>query len=868
MRNRGLNLTYVEDEAVDFICCQIQELLNNGQSFERAFELVLEKANKERMFHIKSKLITSNTVNIMDMLNNYLKVAWRNLVRYKFNTAINLFGLVIGLVTSIIIGLYLVNQFSYDKMYPDEERLYRINTISNLGQTPRHMNFIAAPLLPALQAELPEIEMASSLAYGLIMNKPLRYNNNTIFDYKLLSTSSDFPKMFGLNIIAGNASNVYSDLNSVMISESIAKRIFSEADPIGKIFQVSDGGQDHLFKVDAVFQDLPSNTHFKTNKQVNFNMLVSNQTAEGLNDLTLSWTSINDPGGYIKLAKGANESDVSDKINDILKKNAGDDIWYEHYLQPVNDIHLNTWGYGISAEGNLNQLYLFALIGILILVIACVNYINLTTAQASVRLKEVGVRKVIGANRGQFIAQFLIEAILISTIAIILALVVVLALIPILNSQYALNIDLSVTRNGVGLLLFILTMLLLSLLCGTYPGFYLAKLRSKDLLKSGVSAKMGGGVFRKILVTLQYGTSLTLIIATLVIIDQMNYIKSKDLGFDKEEVIYINLGPRVSIQYGQPLFNEVIGKSGVVSASLTANSLGEGGMSGNGIAIVSNGEELDEIHQVLAVDLGFLETLGLEIKQGRWFSNEFATDRSAGYVVNEAFVKHFGLEEPLGIKLSRNGRDGEIVGVVKDFNFKSVHSNIEPLVMYMSNYNQFGYTNLAVRLRPGNVSQTLSSLEESWEKVIPDNPFNYTFLDVQIDQYYKSDRNFASMFQVFSALAIFVSCLGLIGLVAFTTHKRSKEIGVRKVLGASVFRILSILSMDLIKLVFVAAVIAIPLAFYAMNHWLENFEYRISISFWSFILAVAMILVISWLSVSYISIRAAKANPVGALKQE
>lgn len=866
VRKRGLNLTYVEDEAVDFLCCQIQERMNKGDEFEKAFNAVLEQANDDGMFRLKSKLITSNSINIMDMLKNYLKIAYRNFFRYKVNTSINIFGLVIGLVTSIIIGLYIKYETSYDNMYPDVDRLYRINTISNLGQTPNHLRAISPKLLTALQGEIPEIEMMTNFDYGFV-DKPLHYNDNVFFDYRLTGVDADFSKMFGLKIIAGDASSFQENINSVLLSESMAKRVFADSDPIGKTFSIDAEVKQHIFKVDGVFKDLPSNTHFKADKWLNFDILVSTQTADGLNDFTKSWTSINDPG-YIKLAAGTNEAELVTKINTLLKRQAGDDIWYEHYIQPVKDIHLNSRGFGIEAKGNGNQLYLFALIGILILVIACVNYVNLTTAQASARLKEVGVRKVIGASRRQFVIQFLIEAVLISSVAISLALIFVFALVPTLNSNFSLQLDFSIIPNLKSIIGFLGIMLFVSLLCGTYPGFYLSRLNANQLLKTSATVKAGGGLFRKVLVTLQYATSITLIIATLIIMDQLHFLRTKDLGFDKEQVVYVQLGSQLSMRYGETLFNEVEKESGVMVSSFTGNSLGDGSMSGNGILVGDMDKDSRQMHKVLPVDYGFQQTLGLEITDGRWFSEKFATDRKEGYIVNEAFVKHFSLENPIGVKLSRNGRTGKIVGVVKDFNYQSMHSKIEPLVLFMVERNEFGYINLAVRLRPETTNETLANLKKDWENVIPDYPFKYEFLDAKIDQYYKSDSNFAAMFQVFSLLAILVSCLGLIGLVAFTTHRKSKEIGVRKVLGASVLRILHLLSLDFVKLIFVGAIIAVPLAYFFMNNWLENFEYRITISYWLFAISLVITLVLSWLSVSYISYRAARANPVDALKQE
>ncbi|NVK84683.1 MAG: hypothetical protein HWE21_10205 [Cytophagia bacterium] len=380
--------------------------------------------------------------------------------------------------------------------------------------------------------------------------------------------------------------------------------------------------------------------------------------------------------------------------------------------------------------------------------------------------------------------------------------------------------------------------------------------------------KSGGGLFRKILVVIQYATAITLIVATLIIGNQMNFLSKKDLGFDKEQVVYLKMGWRAGRKYGELLFNEVEKGSGVLAASLTSNTLGDGSLSGNGVTVgeAVGDEAKSEIHKVLAVDDGYLNALGLELTDGRWFSRDFASDRKEGFVVNEAFVRYFGLENPVGTKLARNSQKGSIIGVVKDFHFRSMHTAIEPLVMFEDDRNR--YWNIALRISPENMGNTIERLEAAWTSVIPDIPFSYEFLDDQIDQYYKSDRDFALVFQVFAGLAIAVSCLGLIGLVAFTTRRRAKEIGVRKVLGASIGGILQLLSFDFVKLIVLGALIAVPVAYYTMSQWLENFEYRISINAGAFVLGLLITIGLSWISVSYLSVKAAKSNPVDSLRTE
>lgn len=864
VRKRGLNFTYVEDEAVDFISCQIEELLAEGYSFESAFQEAFQQAAEEGMFNLKTRLITPKSIYTMDMLANYLKVAFRNFTKYKVNSAINLLGLVLSLTASIIIGLYLKYEYSFDKDFPNLNRLYRVNTISNLSQNTSYLNAVSGMLVPVIDNELPEVELASDLAI-IISNQPLKANGSVFFNYRLSGVSEDFIEMFNLIEVKGSLKAPFQTLNGIAISERQALKIFGEEDPIGQSFAIEQNQKVYSFLVQAVYKDLPANTHFEEGNWNGFDMLVSMETARAIPSNQPSWTSVNSPA-YVRLAPGASEETVNAKMNELVLKHHGNEIWYEHYLQPVSDIHLNSREDGIDSAGNVRQLRLFGLIGVIILMIACINYVNLTTAQASVRLKEVGVRKVIGARRRQFVIQFLVEAALISLVGLVVSTLLVLVLIPFLNGNFGLHLSFDLTGEWQSMLGLMGLMLLVSLLCGTYPGWYLSRLRANVLLRSSASVKSGGGIFRKILVVVQYATSITLIVATLIIGRQMNFLSEKDLGFDKEQVLYLKMGWQAGYKFGELLFNEVSKESGVLAASLTSNTLADGSMSGNGMTVGEGENEVREMHQVLAVDDGYLAALGLELTAGRWFSEDFASDRKEGFVVNEAFVKHFNLENPIGTKLARNSQNGTIIGVVKDFHFKSMHTAIEPLVMFEEEKDR--YWNIALRISPENMGNTLERLESSWTSVIPDFPFTYEFLDDQIDQYYKSDRDFALVFKVFAGLAIVVSCLGLIGLVAFTTRRRAKEIGVRKVLGASVGTILQLLSLDYVKLILLAALLAVPVAYYTMSQWLQNFEYRVSIHAGVFVIGLLITVALSWISVSYLSVKAAKSNPVDSLRTE
>lgn len=866
VRTRRLKSFMLENELIDFVSCSVEDQLLAGESFDDALASVLRELSVEDIAKAQKTTVNLRKPNLIDMLQNYLKIAYRNFFKYKVNTAINVFGLLLGLSTSIIIGLYLKHEFSFDNMHPDIEQLYRVNSISYMRETPTHIDAVSPKLRDIALAEIPEITHASDL-YFMFYNKPLKRGEESFFNLRFGAVQSDFFEMFYLPVIRGKVESLYASPNGVFLSESLAERVFGEEDPIGQVLTLAADNGDHELEVRGIFQSMPQNSHFQADRWSNFDMLTSMESNHLMTENNYSWSSIQN-SMYVKLAPGTDEQTVNDKLNELLKSNMEGEPWYEHYLQPVRDIHLNQRGTEIGHEGNTDQLYLFSAIAIMILIIACINYVNLTTAQAAVRLKEVGIRKVIGARRRQFILQFLTEAALISFFSMALSLVLVKMVLPTLNSTFSLHLSFSLSQDITTLLSFMGIMLMVSLLCGTYPGFYLSRLQPNQLLKSGQAVKSGGGLFRKVLVILQYATSITLIIATLVITDQLNFLARRELGFDKEQVVYVKIGYSLSQKYGETFFNEAKSIPGVQYASLTGNTLGQGSMSGNGVLVGDGSKEDSEIHNVLPVDFEYQKTLGLELKEGRWFSEEYGADRTTGFIVNEALVNHFGLDNPIGMRLKRNSQEGTIVGVVKDFHYKSMKYTIEPLVIHMAPRDKFGYWNMAVRMAPGTITETLDKLRASWESIIPDYPFDYTFLDEEINNFYQSERDFANMFRVFSLLAIVVSCLGLIGLISFSTRRRSKEIGVRKVLGASVSVILGLISKDMIRLILIGAILAIPAAYFFMDEWLQNFEYRTGLSWWTFAVALVMTMVISWLSVSYISLKAARANPVDSLRTE
>ncbi len=865
VKRRGLGSFSLEEELIDFISCSVESKLAETLSFEEAFRLAVLELEPDGVIPIQTiSGIIRNRLQIQ-MLQTYFKIATRNLARHRANSFVNLAGLVLGLASVLVIVLYVQNELSYDDFHPDADRLYRVNTTAYFMDEPVTFSGTSLMLRQAILDEIPQVE-AAVYKRSLSTNEPLKASDKFHYNYRFSCVQKEFFELFNFPVIEGNAEGFFNGPFNVLISSSFAARIFDMEDPVGQIISTERGGKTYRLTVVGVLADLPENTHLN-NKWDGIDMISSMETYRSMYNYVLAWdiNDMNDPT-YVKLRAGADEKEVVNEINELLKRKVGEELNYEHDLQPIQDIYLNTRGSEIDSEGDMAQVYTFSLIGLLILAIACINYINLTTAKVAMRTKEVGVRKVLGARKRQFLVQFIVEAFLLSFAALILSLLVVGFLLPYANNVLDLNLQFTFFENTDLMIGLVLLLTLVSLMSGGFPGFYLSKFSSVNLLKSAITIRNSKISFRRILVVFQFGISAAIIVCTLVIVNQLNFIRNIELGFDKESVVYVALPHREMGEKANLLkdaFNKI---SEVKSASFTGFALGAGRAMAQHIQM--GGEYDDSFQLTLPVDFDYANTMSMEMQTGRWFDQSLATDLDQGLVVNEAFVKYFKIENPIGFTMDRAEQPGTIIGVVKDFHFSSLYNDIEPLVMHMTRDYSWNYTNMALKLNAGKVENTMVQLEESWSTVFPNRPFEWSFLDTQLETLYRKEVVFGGIFKAFALIAIAVSCLGLLGLVSFSVERRSREIGIRKVLGASISNILSLVTKEFSKLVIVGFLISIPAAYFFLSGWLDDFKYHIDIGYSSFVWAGVLILAIAWLTISYISVRAAKSNPVDALKQE
>ncbi len=781
------------------------------------------------------------------MLKNYLKIAIRNLKKYKGYSFINILGLAVGMTCTILILLWVQDELSYDRFFPNANRLYRVTDIEKYPGSDEPMFSMNPPALAqALVDNYPEIKEAARLRN--VKSSVVQYGEKRFNEDNLVFVDPTFLKMFSISFIKGNANTALSNTSSVILTQKTAEKYFGNEDPLGKIIRVNN----HLdFMVTGVIKNIPHNSHLKINFLLPFKAIKNfGYTLEG-------WDSYAHTT-YVLLNKGADYREVSKKIENTIIQNQKDaNIFIS--LQPVTDIHLysqNIWG--IGGTGDITQVYIFSIIALLILLLACINFINLTTARAGNRAKEIGMRKVVGARRKEIVYQFFLESIIYSFAALIISIILILDLLPVFNSISGKELTFEF-QNDLGILLLAVGVALITgIISGSYPAFILSRFNPVKVLKGRSGLGLRNKNFRKPLVIFQFSLTIFLIIGTVVVNRQLHFIENKNLGFNKEHVICINLQgnlpQKLDLIKNQLKENrQVIDISGV---SYPPSGILRSTRVSQWDTRKSNSEFLSYI---LSADYSFAKTMQIKMTEGRYFT--LKSDTAEGCIVNQAAVKAMNMQSPIGNKVLGL----KIIGVIKDFNFTSLHSKIAPLIIF---YDPTEIKQLLVRIKPGDVSQTISSIETTWDKIAPEFPFEYSFLDEQINKQYKSDRQVGNVINTFSFLALFIACLGMFGLASFTAEQRTKEVGVRKVLGAKVSGIVFLLSKEFTKYVLLANIFAWPIAYFFTNKWLQNFAYRIDLSWWMFALSGGIALLIALITVSYQAIKAASANPVKSLRYE
>ena len=803
------------------------------------------------------------------MFKNYLTVALRNLTRHKGYTFINVLGLTVGLACFLLIALYVKDELSYDRHHAHADRIYRVTRdwVGKDGTVSLHLGHVAPPFGPLLRSEFGELEQVVRLLEtgGFTLSQGER----AFTEEDMFFAEENLFKVFTFNVTRGNPDKALADPFTIMLSRPMAEKYFRGENPVGKVLRLN---AQYNLTVSGVFEPLPAQSHFHPQFLISFKTLDDNEIY-GKEGLRTNFGN-NSFATYLLLPKNYDAARLSARFPAFIDKNVTNDgdkpsKWTRLYLQKLTDIHLKSnLDSEIEANGDINYIYIFSAIGVLVLLIACINYMNLATARSAGRAKEVGLRKVIGARRGQLIGQFLSESALLTIIALVLALVVAVLMLPRLNAFTGKSLTMSHLLDGQVAGIVIGLAVVTGLAAGSYPAFFLASFQPVKVLKGRLSAASRNGGLRQTLVVLQFAISIFLIICTAVVYRQLNYIQDKSLGYRKDQMLVLRpYNGDNSVNY-QAFLDEIKAGAAIKNAGRSSRIPSGRLLDTNG-AQVMKGDSLAYTTvpiKYLTADHDFIPTYEMELLAGRNFSRQFPTDTTSAFILNETAVKQIGWKTPeqaIDQPFGYGDRKGRIVGVLKDFHFESLHEEIVPMVLMM-NENRYG--NLSVSIAGSDVPAALAHVEKTWKKFLSNRPFEYEFLDQRFGELYRAENTRGTLFTTFAGISIFIACLGLFGLASFTITQRSKEISVRKVLGASVGGIVGLLSKEFVRLVLIALVPAIPLAWYFMDRWLQDFAYRTGIGADVFLIAGLLALGIALATVSYQAIRAALANPVNSLR--
>ncbi|MFO7829094.1 MAG: ABC transporter permease [Bacteroidales bacterium] len=805
------------------------------------------------------------------MFKNFIRTAWRNILRERGFTLINIAGLSIGIASCILIMLFVQDELSYDRFHKDSENIYRVYIDGQFGNNVVKSPFTSNVMAGTMQEELADVEIATR--FQKVNRRFVKYEDKSFIEKQFFYGDENFFKLFSFNLVKGNADDILDKPNTIVITESTAKKYFGDIDPMGKMLLIEGKTP---FQVTGVCEDVPGNSHFHFD-------FVASISSTSTSKVTY-WVQ-NNVFTYFKLKPNTNLDQFRASLNEFVIKYVGPEVvqfmgidleeflqsgsTYGFKIQPLEDIYLKSdLQDEIEPTGSLATVYYFMIIAIFILIIACINFMNLATAKYSNRAKEVGIRKVVGSARIQLIQQFFIESIMLSGIALLFAIALVELFLPVFNQITLKDLNIHYFSSWWIIPAYLTFAVLVGVLAGSYPSFILSAFKPIKVLKGNLNLGFNSTRLRSILVIFQFIITIVLFVSTIVIYTQINYLNNKNLGFSKDQVLVINRAYDLGTDY-KAFKNELLQNPNIKHVS---TSSAVPGRPFDGSTMQLEGAPKEDIvpFAIYYADYDFMNTMDLTIDQGRFFSKDYPSD-SMSVVINEVAAKRLGDENPVGKRLLAPGILREqpylpIVGVLKDFNYESLHKEIRPICILLEadKANVF----LSVKMQTNNLNQTISYIENLYTKFLPANSFEYFFLDDDFEKLYQAEKRTAIVFTIFSVLAIFVAALGLLGLAAFSVEKRTKEIGVRKALGAGFMSIIKILYKEILILLLISSVIAWPLSYYLMSEWLQNFAYKIDLTIYPFVIATVFALIIATITVGTQIVKSANTNPAHAMRYE
>ena len=794
------------------------------------------------------------------MLRNFIKTSFRNITRDKGYSLINVLGLTIGITSSILLLLYVLNELSYDKYHSNSEDIYRV--ITNITEVDNEFTWVVAqvPFGPTVRDKYPEVEeyvRFMSLGRTLFKKGEMKY-----YEEEIYAADSAVFDIFSYDFIAGNPMTALHDPNSIVLTKDLAIKYFGRTNVLGESMET----ENEIYKITGVIENVPKNSHFTFDGLISVNSL-NEQRQTG------SWGNFG-VYTYLYTPNLKDASNFEAKLAGIYDEYCAPifkqyRVNFVYRLQKITDIHLHSRSEGdANTNGDIKYVYIFSAVGIFMLIIASINYMNLATARSSRRSREVGIRKVLGSHRIQLISQFISESLLLSIFAFILSLLLVIAILPFFNDLLEKEITLSVLNNPILLSGLFGIIVFVGILGGSYPAFYLSSFNPVIVLKSKISLKGGNAFLRKGLVILQFSISIIMIVCTWLVYDQLQFMSQKDLGFDKEHILRIGMPSDAVRQKYSVLRAKLLEAPEVINVSTATTSPGYG--VGKNLIDVEDqhGEMVERGVDLYGVDYDYISTLGMTIIEGRDFSRDIISDSSMAVIVTEAMIKRMGWESALGRKFSFNIEEESeplrVIGIVKDYHHAALYDIIEPLLFYLSVNNRI----LHVKIDARDIKASMAKVKSIWAEVHPDQPFDYNFLDQEFEEQYRNDEKRGQIFTIFAILTMVIACLGLLGLASYTAEQRTKEISIRKVVGANVQSLVYLVSKEFIILVVVSIAIGLPIAYYFIDRWLQNFAYAMDIDWLTFVFASLIVLIITFTTVSFHTIKAALANPVNALKEE
>jgi predicted permease len=790
------------------------------------------------------------------MVRNYILVAIRNILRQKAFSFINIFGLAIGLACTLLIFLWIQDELSFDKFHANSSTLYRVEQDQYYSGESYHVNVTPNPSGPVWKDEIPEIEDATRYTRpgGLLF----KYEDKSFFENDIRAVDPSFLTMFTFPLKQGNIENVLEDPYSIVISEEVGQKYFGQEDPIGKSFRVNN---QYDFKVTGVLEDLPHNS------MLQFEMLIPFEFMKTRDGYSESWGS-NSIFTYVQLFKNSPVDSVGAKLTQVVRSHNPESIT-DFMIAPFTKVRLHGYfGYGHS-PGAIQFVYIFSAIALFVLVIACINFMNLSTARSASRAKEIGIRKVIGGKRKSIINQFLLESFILTIIALLAAIILVFLFIEVFNTISGKAISVNVLFKQEFILGTIFVAVVTGFLAGSYPAIFLSSFKPITVLKGKLASGAKRSFLRKGLVIIQFTLSIFLIAGTLIVYNQLNFMRNKKLGYNKDHLLYIPMRGGIKDSY-KSIKNEFLKDSRILSVTTTSHVPTNIGSNSGGADWDGKDPEMTTLISISGVDFDYIKTLQIEMKEGRAFSEEFiadaGTDSTGNFLINEEVVKIMDVDSPVGMNFSFMGISGEIIGVMKNFHYQSVRNKIEPLAVFIAPKIYLDY--ILVRVQPDQVIQAMDYLEGTWGEVLPGHPFDYRFIDENLDNMYRTEARMGTLIKYFAIVAIFIACLGLFGLTSYTAEQRTKEIGIRKTMGATVPKVVFLLSTEFLVLVILSMIIAIPASWYFMDQWLQDYAYRTQLSWWIFAIAAVIVMIIAILTVSYQAIKTGLTNPAEALRYE